>query len=57
MENIEQNGFRGGPPNEDHTWVIGGNETIVHKRLIDEGAYGEVHHVFSLTDFANQAVV
>lgn len=43
-------------PNEDHTWVTGGDVTIVHKRLIDEGAYGEVHHVSSIASLANHEV-
>jgi len=42
---------------EDHTWVTGGDATIAHKRLIDEGAFGEVHHVNSIADFAKALVV
>jgi hypothetical protein len=43
--------------NEDHTWVTGGDPAITHKRLIDEGAFGEVHHVTPIAVFAETLVV
>jgi len=43
--------------NEDHMWVTGGDAAIAHKSLIDEGAVGQVHHVTSIVNFANQGAI
>lgn len=46
MEN-NRNDIDGGisEQQEDHIWITGGDEKISHRNLIDEGAFGEVHHV------------
>ena len=51
MEDNEKTDVLAEQHDEDHIWVTGGNVAITHKRLIDEGAYGEVHHVTSIAGF------
>jgi serine/threonine protein kinase len=57
MDDNEKTDVLAEQQSEDHMWVTGGDGAITHKRLIDEGAFGEVHHVTPVAGFAETLVV